>query len=185
MGTIPARNTILTVPNSSIPTLDDSDDDSVQQAASHIPELGTLIVNAGVGKYEPVTISPTTALASCLDVNLLGAHRTICASSSHAQRVASSSSPLPTGRPRCRPRQERSDCQGYTPSQRRRSACSRCRRTYRRPYTSRVGQGHGSNAGTRGMPPATSAKTILELVQGLKTEDSATFFQFDGEKLPW
>lgn len=39
--------------------------------------------------------------------------------------------------------------------------------------------------GSGGMPPATSAKAMVKLINGLTPEKSATFYKFDGEEMPW
>jgi NAD(P)-dependent dehydrogenase (short-subunit alcohol dehydrogenase family) len=77
IGTVRGTPTLKAVPNVQILTLDIADDASIEAAASSIPELDTLIINAGVGTRNPVTASSTADLEMYLDVNLLGPHRAI------------------------------------------------------------------------------------------------------------
>jgi NAD(P)-dependent dehydrogenase (short-subunit alcohol dehydrogenase family) len=77
IGTVRGTPTLKAVPNVQILTLDIADDASIEAAASSIPELDTLIINAGVGTRNPVTASSTADLEMFLDVNLLGPHRAI------------------------------------------------------------------------------------------------------------
>ncbi|PBK59970.1 NAD(P)-binding protein, partial [Armillaria solidipes] len=43
----------------------------------------------------------------------------------------------------------------------------------------------GSLAGEGGMQPSVSAKSIVDVVEGLKKDDNAKFFRFDGTLMPW
>ncbi len=42
----------------------------------------------------------------------------------------------------------------------------------------------GSLAGEGGMEPSVSAKSIVDVVEGLKKDDNAKFFRFDGTLMP-
>jgi NAD(P)-dependent dehydrogenase (short-subunit alcohol dehydrogenase family) len=43
----------------------------------------------------------------------------------------------------------------------------------------------GNIAGEGGMPVSESAAHILKIVEGLRLEDGAKFFNYDGTTLPW
>ncbi|KAJ6627599.1 hypothetical protein B0H10DRAFT_1940963 [Mycena sp. CBHHK59/15] len=178
-------------------TLDISDDDSVVHAASDVPELDTIIINAGMGKRDPVTTTSTAELAKYLNVNVLGPHRVIRAFlpalrarktrkiitiSSSSGSIGQQALPGSTGL-----------AGSYGVSK---AACNmlavQCNKELQDEgftvvpiHPGWVATDMGNAHGPGGMPPATSAKAILQLVDNLTTKDSATFFKFDGEKMPW
>ncbi|KAF7348643.1 hypothetical protein MVEN_01382400 [Mycena venus] len=80
IGTVRAPSAALdAVPNVKVLTLDLADEASIAQAASAIPELDALILNAGMGKRDPISATSTTDLGAYLNVNVLSSHRAVCA----------------------------------------------------------------------------------------------------------
>ncbi|KAJ7150869.1 hypothetical protein C8R43DRAFT_1005460 [Mycena crocata] len=197
IGTVRTQNPALDAPNVKIVTLDIADEESVARAASGIPELDTLIINAGMGKRDPVSATSTADLGTYLNVNVLGPHRAIRAflpalrarktrrvivitssSGSIGQQAAPGSGGL-------------AGSYGVSKAALNMLAVQFHKELKDEAFTvvpihpgwvaTDMGNAHGSG----GMPPATSAKAILKVVDGLTTKESATFYQFDGAKMPW
>ncbi|KAJ7889243.1 hypothetical protein B0H13DRAFT_1888079 [Mycena leptocephala] len=185
----PRNPTLDAVPNVQILTLDIADDASIEAAASSIPELDTLIINAGVGTRNPVTASSTADLETYLDVNLLGPHRTIRAflpalrarttrrivaisssSGSLAQQAAPGSGGL-------------AGCYGVSKAALNMLVVQCHKELHKEGFTvvpvhpGWVATDMGNQHGSGGMSPATSAKAILKLVDELTPEKSGTFYR--------
>ncbi|KAF7338791.1 hypothetical protein MSAN_02201600 [Mycena sanguinolenta] len=165
----------------------------IAKAASAIPELDTLIINAGMGMRDPVCVTSTVDLATYLDINVLGPHRAIraflpCPPGSLAQQALPGSIGL-------------AGCYGTSKAAlnmllvqfHNELQAEEPRFTVVPIHPGWVATDMGSQpqllamapGATGGMPPATSAKGILKVVDELTPEKSATFFKFDGEKMPW
>lgn len=205
IGTVRRPSAALdAIPNVKVVALDLADDDSISKAASALPELDTLIINAGMGQRDPVTSTSTADLATYLNVNVLGPHRAIraflpalrarktrriIAISSSSGCITQQALPGSIGLAGCYGTskaalnmlmvQFHNELQGEEP---------RFTVVPIHPgwvATDMGNQPHLLALGSGGMPPATSAKAILKLVDGLTPEQSATFYRFDGEKMPW
>ncbi|KAJ7096083.1 hypothetical protein C8R44DRAFT_813140 [Mycena epipterygia] len=180
-------------------TLDIADEESVAKAASEIPELDTLIINAGMGKRDPVTVTSTADLATYLNVNVLGPHRVIRAflpalrarktrriipitssSGSIGQQALPGSIGLAGSYGVSKAALNMLAVQCHNELQH-----EEPKFTVVPIHPGWVATDMGNAHGSGGMPPATSAKAILKLVDDLTPKKSATFYKFDGEEMPW
>ncbi|KAJ7715297.1 hypothetical protein DFH07DRAFT_862862 [Mycena maculata] len=198
IGTVRTPNPALDAPqNVKIIILDISDEESVAKAASEIPELDILIVNAGMGKRDPVTSTPTADLATYLNVNVLGPHRAIRAflpalrARKMRRIVLMSSSSGSIGQQALPGSIGLAGSYGVSKAALNMLAVQTHNELQTEGFTvvpvhpGWVATDMGNIHGSGGMPPATSAKAIIQLVDGLTPEKSATFYRFDGEKMPW
>ncbi|KAJ7484281.1 hypothetical protein FB451DRAFT_1231969 [Mycena latifolia] len=197
IGTVRASNSGLDVPNVKFITLDITDDESVAKAASEIPELDTLIINAGMGKRDPLTSTSTADLATYLTVNVLGPHRAIRAflpalRARKTRRIISISSTSGSIGQQALPGSTGlAGSYGVSKAALNMLAVQFHNELQGEGFTvvpvhpGWVATDMGNLHGSGGMPPATSAKAVLKVVDGLTPKDSATFYKFDGEKLPW
>ncbi|KAJ7636824.1 hypothetical protein FB45DRAFT_907430 [Roridomyces roridus] len=197
IGSVRATNAALDVPNATVLTLDISDDDSVLKAASQIPELDTLIINAGMGKKDPVTTTSTAELATYLNVNLLGPHRVIRAflpalrARKTRRIIVISSSSGSIGQQALPGSIGLAGCYGTSKAALNMLAVQTHNELQKEEFTvvpihpGWVATDMGNAHGPGGMSPETSAKAMLKLIDGLTTKESATFYRFDGEKMPW
>ncbi|KAJ7154567.1 hypothetical protein C8R46DRAFT_1117761 [Mycena filopes] len=178
-------------------TLDISDEESIANAAAAIPELDTVIINAGMGKRDPVTTTSTDVLSTYLDINVLGPHRVIRAllpalrARKTRRIVVISSSSGSIGQQALPGSKGLAGSYGVSKAALNMLAVQ-CNKelgdegfTVVPVHPGWVATDMGNAHGPGGMPPTTSAKAILKLVDGLTPKDSATFYQFDGEKMPW
>ncbi|KAJ7249388.1 hypothetical protein C8J57DRAFT_689101 [Mycena rebaudengoi] len=177
--------------------VDIGDDQSVIDAASTIPELDTIIINAGMGKRDPVTTTSSADLATYLNVNVLGPQRVIRAflpalRARNTRRIITISSTSGSiGQQALLGSFGLAGSYGVS-----KAACNMLvvqthNELQKEGFTvvpihpGWVATDMGIAHGPGGMPPATSAKAILDLVEGLTAKDSARFYKFDGETLPW
>ncbi|KAJ7655341.1 hypothetical protein B0H17DRAFT_1099250 [Mycena rosella] len=197
IGTVRDLNAALDVPNVKFIALDMTDDESVAKAASEIPEIDTLIINAGMGKRDPVTTISTADLGTYLTVNVLGPHRVIRAllpalRARKTRRIIAMSSTSGSLGGQALPGSI-GLAGAYGTSK---AALNMLSVQFHNELQSEgftivpvhpgwVDTDMGKLHGPGGMPPATSAKAIVKLVDGLTTKESATFYKFDGEKLAW
>ncbi|KAJ7753847.1 hypothetical protein B0H16DRAFT_1544126 [Mycena metata] len=178
-------------------TLDISDEESITKAASTIPELDTLIINAGVGKRDPVTTSSTDVLSTYLNINVLGPHRAIRAflpalrARKTRRIVVISSSSASLGGQALPGSAGLAGSYGVSKAALNMLAVQCHKELKDEGFTvvpvhpGWVATDMGNTHGPGGMPPATSAKAILKLVDGLTPKESATFYKFDGDTMPW
>ncbi|KAJ6469362.1 hypothetical protein C8R45DRAFT_1016802 [Mycena sanguinolenta] len=208
IGTVRSPSAALdAIPNVKILTLDLADDDSIAKAASSIPELDTLIINAGMGMRDPVSVTSTVDLATYLDINVLGPHRAIRAflpalRARNTRRIVAISSSSGSLTQQALPGSiGLAGCYGTSKAAlnmllvqfHNELQAEEPRFTVVPIHPGWVATDMGSQpqllamapGASRGMPPATSAKGILKVVDQLTPEKSATFFRFDGEKMPW
>ncbi|KAK3186810.1 hypothetical protein K4F52_004556 [Lecanicillium sp. MT-2017a] len=177
--------------------LDQSSADSVRAAAAQVKELDTLIVNAAMGDDEKLLSTSDERMAQYMDVNVTGALRVVKAflpalrarktrqivlvsstSGSLARQVnvkrgfvgpyAVSKAAL--NMVAVQLHNELHDDEGFTVVP---------------IHPGWVATDMGSIAGDGGMAPEKSAAGIIGVVQKLKPDDSATFFNYDGTTLPW
>ncbi|KAJ7207253.1 hypothetical protein GGX14DRAFT_636817 [Mycena pura] len=201
IGTIRTQSTAKPVPNVTFITLDITDERSIESAVRAIPEIDTLIINAGMGAKDPVTTISTARLAEYFDVNVLGPHRVIRAllPALRARRtrriVFISSSSGSIGQQALPGSVGLAGAYGVSKAALNMLAVQ-CHNELQRAgedpgftvvpiHPGWVATDMGGQHGPGGMPPATCAKAILKLVDTLSTENSATFYRFDGEQLPW
>ncbi|KAF7329244.1 hypothetical protein MKEN_00185100 [Mycena kentingensis (nom. inval.)] len=201
LGTVRTASSELAgrLPNVTFLPLDISSEESVAAAAASVPELDILIVNAGMGSRDPVTTTSTEKLATYLDVNVLGPHRVLRAflpalrkgKSKKIAFISSSSGSL--------------EIQA-TPTSIGLAGCYGTSKTALNMLMvqasnelNRAGEGFavisihpgwvatdmGNAHGPGGMPPADSARQMLELIGKVDTSKSGAFYRFDGEKMPW
>lgn len=205
IGTVRGPSAALdAIPNVKVVTLDLADDECILKAASTIPELDTLIINAGMGKRDPVSSTSTSDLATYFDINVLGPHRAIRAflpalRARHTRRIiAISSSSGSMGQQALPGSIGLAGCYGTSKAAlnmllvqfHNELQAEEPRFTVVPIHPGWVATDMGNHPhllalGSGGMPPATSAKGILKVVDELTPEMSATFYRFDGEKLPW
>ncbi|KAJ6599955.1 hypothetical protein DFH09DRAFT_627576 [Mycena vulgaris] len=197
IGTVRAANAALDVPNVKLITLDMTDDESMAKAASQIPEIDTLIINAGMGKRDPVTAISTVDLGTYLTVNVLGPHRAIRAflpalrARKTRRIIAISSTSGSIGQQALPGSAGLAGAYGVSKAALNMLTVQFHNELQHEGFTivpihpGWVATDMGNLHGSGGMPPDTSAKAILKVVDGLTTKESATFYKFDGEKLPW
>ncbi|KAF7365535.1 hypothetical protein MVEN_00426700 [Mycena venus] len=197
IGTVRSPSAALdAVPNIKVLTLDLADDESIAKAASMIPELDTLIINAGMGKRDPVSTTSTADLGTYLNINVLGPHRAIRAflPALHARKtrriIAISSSSGSIGQQALPGSVGLAGCYGTS-----KAALNMLMVQFHNELqkeeprftvvpihpgwvaTDMGNLPHLLALGSGGMPPATSAKGILKVVDELTPEKSATFYR--------
>ncbi|KAF8217634.1 hypothetical protein K438DRAFT_1556115 [Mycena galopus ATCC 62051] len=205
IGTVRGGNAALDAfLNVKVVTLDLVDDESIAKAASTIPELDTLIINAGMGKRDPVSSTSTADLSTYFDINVLGPHRVIRAflpalrARKTRRIIAISSTSGSLGQQALPGSVGLAGCYGTS-----KTALNMLMVQFHNELqaeqprftvvpihpgwvaTDMGNQSHLMSLGSGGMPPATSARGILKVVEELTPEKSATFYRFDGEKVPW
>ncbi|KAJ6572200.1 hypothetical protein B0H19DRAFT_1065172 [Mycena capillaripes] len=185
------------IPNVKFITLDITDDESIAKAASAIPELDTLIINAGMGNRDPVTVTSTADLSTYLHVNVLGPHRAIRAflpalrARKTRRIITMSSSSGSIGQQALPGSTGLAGCYGVSKAALNMLTVQFHKELHQEGFTTVpihpgwVATDMGNQHGSGGMPPATSAKAMLQLIHGLTPEKSATFYKFDGEEMPW
>ncbi|KAJ7062354.1 hypothetical protein C8F01DRAFT_128432 [Mycena amicta] len=179
--------------------MDITNEESILATEKSVPELDILIVNAAMGARDPVTETSTETLATYLDVNVLGPHRAIRAflPALRARKtrkiivIASSSGSLT--------QQAVPESGGLAGSYGVSKAALNMLAVQTSKELNKAGEGFivvpihpgwvatdmGNQHGPGGQLPEEAAKKILELVGRLESGDSATFYKFDGEKMPW
>ncbi|KAJ7512368.1 hypothetical protein B0H11DRAFT_1950869 [Mycena galericulata] len=197
IGTVRSPNAALDASNIRTVTLDVTDDDSIAKAASEIPELDTIIINAGTGRRAPVTATSTADLSTFLTVNVLGPHRVIRAflpalrARKTRRIIILSSSSASLGQQALPGSTGLAGCYGVSKAALNMLAVQTHNELQKEAFTvvpihpGWVATDMGNQHGVGGMPPETSAKAIVKLVAGLTPKESATFYKFDGEKMPW
>lgn len=181
-------------------SIDITDDASVAAAAAQIPTLDILVVNAAIGNAEKILKTSTERLGEYMEVNVIGTHRVVTAflpalhrgkakkivivssqSASMERQIGAKrgfSGPYAVSKAACNMlavqyHNELNDGQGATPF------------VVVAVHPGWVATDMGKLAGDGGMDPAVSAKGVVDLVLGLRVEDSAGFFAWDGSRLPW
>ncbi|KAJ7154579.1 hypothetical protein C8R46DRAFT_1117798 [Mycena filopes] len=199
IGTVRSRSGALDhLPSTvEILTLDMADEDSITKAAATIPELDTVIINAAVGNRDPVTTSSTDVLSTYLNVNVLGPHRAIRAflpalrARKTRRIIVISSSSASIGGQALPGSKGLAGSYGVSKAALNMLAVQCHKELGEEGFTvvpvhpGWVATDMGNAHGPGGTPPATAAKAILKLVDGLTPKDSATFYKFDGETMPW
>lgn len=177
-------------------TLDVTDDASVETAARDITEIDVLIVNAGAPAKKLLASSPAE-LSEILDINVVGPYRVIRAflpvlRTRQTRRIIIISSQSGSLELQARPNSTGlGGAYGVS-----KAACNMLAVQYHNELKAEqftvvpihpgwVATDMGNMHGDGGMPPAECAKQVLEVVDNLKLEDSATFFNYDGKKMPW
>lgn len=177
--------------------LDQASSTSVADAASCVKELDVLILNAAMGDDEKLLATSGERFQEYLDVNITGVFRVVKAflpalrvGKSHRIVLVSSTSgsmALQNGAQA-----------GFTgPYAVTKAACNmlavQLHNELHKPEGFTVVMIHpgwvatdmGNLAGDGAIPVSESAHGVLAGIQGLKTEDSAKFFSFNGTILPW
>ncbi|KAJ7065979.1 hypothetical protein B0H15DRAFT_872502 [Mycena belliarum] len=197
IGTVRIPNAALDLPNVRFVTLDVTDEESVAKAASEIPEIDTLIINAGMGKRDPVLTTSTADLATYLDVNVLGPHRAIRAflpalRARKTRRIIPISSTSGSIGQQAMPGSGGlAGAYGVSKAALNMLAVQFHKELQKEGFTvvpvhpGWVATDMGNRHGTGGMPPATSAQAIAKLVDGLTAKESTTFYQWDGKVVAW
>jgi len=196
IGTVRQPTPALDKLNVKTVTLDITDDASVEAAAREITEIDTLIINAGVPAKKLLVSSPAE-LSDVLGVNVVGPHRVIRAflpalRARKTRRIVIISSQSGSIEIQARPNSMGlAGVYGVS-----KAACNMLTVQYHNELKAEeftvvsihpgwVATDMGNLVGDGGMPPAECAKQLLNVVDNLKLEDSAKFFRYDGEKMPW
>lgn len=185
------------LPNVRPITLDQSSSASVSAAAAHVPELDALILNGAIGDPEALLSTSEARLAEYFDVNVVGLLRVVQAflpalrarktrkivlvsstSGSLARQVNAKvgfSGPYAVSKAAANMlavqlHNELHDSEGFTVVM---------------VHPGWVKTDMGTKAGDGGITAAESAEGILRLVESLKQDDSAKFFDYKGDVLPW
>ncbi|KAK0187183.1 hypothetical protein F5146DRAFT_766206 [Armillaria mellea] len=191
-----------TTPLEGIDTLTDVDitsDTSITKAAQHplVQSLDIIIVNAAIGGLDALIDSSPPILESYLATNVIGPHRVVSAflpalrrgrdkkiifisSSAGSFKIAES----PT-------RMVRSGVYSVSKAALNMLAVQYADELKEEEFIvvpvhpGWVATDMGSLAGEGGMEPSLSAKSVVDIVEGLKKDDTANFFRFDGTLMPW
>ena len=177
--------------------LDQSSPDSVKAAAAQVKELDTIIVNAAIGDNEKLLNTSDERMAEYMDVNVTGVLRVVKAflpalrarKTRQILLVSSTSGSLASqvnvkggfmgpyavskaalNMVAVQLHNELHAAEGFTV-------------VPIHPGWVATDMGRISRDG--GMPPEKSAAGIIGVLQKLKLNDSATFFNYDGTTLPW
>ncbi|KAJ6470230.1 hypothetical protein C8R47DRAFT_988789 [Mycena vitilis] len=198
IATVRTPNAALgAIPNVKILTLDITDEESIAKAAAALPELDTLIINGAMGNRDPVTATSTPDLATYLNVNVLGPHRVIRAllpalRARKTRRIITISSSSGSLALQATPGSGGlAGCYGLSKAALNMMTVQFHKELKQEGFTvvpihpGWVATDMGNQHGDGGMPPATSAKGILTVIDGLSPEKSATFYQFDGKQMQW
>ncbi|KAK7038890.1 hypothetical protein VNI00_010524 [Paramarasmius palmivorus] len=187
--------------------LDITDDTSIHTAASSIPALDILIVNAAFGgDPERLTDVSPERLLEYLQPNVVGVHRVVRAflpslrkgegvkkiilissyqgsleGQKHASAEESYSGPYSVSKAAMNMLavQYHNELNGYT------KEVDERRFVVVPIHPGWMATDMGKKGGDGGQDPRISAKGIVGVVNGLKKEDSAVFYQWDGKVLPW
>ncbi|KAJ2983955.1 hypothetical protein NQ176_g315 [Zarea fungicola] len=178
-------------------TMDVSSATSIREAACAVSTLDTLIVNAAIGDDEALLETSDERLAEYLDVNVRGVLRVVkaflpalkarktrqivfitSASGSFGFQVNAkfgfkgpySVSKAALNMVAVQLHNELHDSEGFTVVP---------------IHPGWVNTDMGRIAGDGGMPPSKSAAGILSVIEKLKPQDSATFYNYDGTVLPY
>lgn len=176
--------------------LDQTDDASVTSAAALVPEVDTLIINAAIGYDELLKDISSSRLAEYLDTNVVGPQRVVnaflpalLARSTRKIVFLSSTAASLSGQVN-----ETFGLRGpYAVSK---AAANMVMVQY---HNELGGQGFtvvsvhpgwvatemGNLAGEGGMSTETSVGYVLKIVNGLRKEDGAKYFSYDGSLLAW
>jgi NAD(P)-dependent dehydrogenase (short-subunit alcohol dehydrogenase family) len=176
--------------------LDQTDDASVTSAAALVPEVDTLIINAAIGYDELLKDISSSRLAEYLDTNVVGPQRVVnaflpalLARSTRKVVFLSSTAASLSGQVN-----ETFGLRGpYAVSK---AAANMMMVQY---HNELGGQGFtvvsvhpgwvatemGNLAGEGGMSTETSVGYVLKIVNGLRKEDGAKYFNYDGSLLAW
>ncbi|KAK0473570.1 hypothetical protein IW261DRAFT_1657391 [Armillaria novae-zelandiae] len=168
-----------TAPLEGIDTLTDVDitsDTSITKAAQHplVQNLDVIIINAAIGGLDALTATSPPILESYLATNVIGPHR--------VGSFKSTQSPTWMWRTGV-----------YSVSK---AALNMLAVQYADELKEEgfvvvpvhpgwVATDMGSLIGEGGMEPSVIAKSIVDIVEGLKKDDNAKFFRFDGTLMPW
>ncbi|KAK0436432.1 hypothetical protein EV421DRAFT_1124523 [Armillaria borealis] len=201
----PSTTVIATVrsfiPLEGVDTLTDVDissDDSIATAAQHplVQDLDVIIINAAMGAPGRLLSTSTDTLAEYLSTNVVGPHRVVSAFLPALRRgkdkkivfISSLAGSLHT--------QIGNSFGLMGPYTVTKAGCNMLAVQYHNELEKEgfivvpvhpgwVATDMGKQLGDGGIEPRVSAQGVVRVVEGLKREDSAKFFQFDGTPLPW
>ncbi|KAJ3494936.1 hypothetical protein NLG97_g3754 [Lecanicillium saksenae] len=184
-------------PNIQSITMDQSSAKSINEAARSIAALDTLIINAAMGDDEQLLDTPDERMAQYMDVNVTGVLRIVKAflpalkarktrqivlvsstSGSLARQVNAKSgfkgpyavSKAALNMIAVQLHNELHESDGFTVVP---------------IHPGWVATDMGRISGDGGMPASKSASGILSVIEKLKPQNSATFYNYDGTTLPW
>lgn len=183
-------------PNVKYITLDITDDASVTAAAKSIPELDTLIINAAMGDDDHLLSTSSDQLTAYLNTNVIGPHRIIrsflpCLLARKTRKIIVISSTSGSNE------LQRGAKFGFLgPYAVSKAALNMLAVQYHNELSGKgfivvpihpgwVATDMGNIAGEGGMKVEDSVRGMLEVVGGLKEDDSAKFWKYDGTILPW
>ncbi|TRM70246.1 hypothetical protein BD626DRAFT_391779 [Schizophyllum amplum] len=189
----------LAISGARILELDMMDHASVAAAAAQLPPFDVLIANAAIGGDDRLLAASTARLSAYLEANVVGTHRVVRACLPRLREgkekkivlVSSLSGSLQTCVNKLR---------GFRgPYAVTKAAVNMLAVQYHNELNCEGKEGFivvpihpgwvstdmGRITGDGGMPPADSARGIVNVVWGLQPEDSAKYLQWDGQVLPW
>ncbi|KAK0447408.1 uncharacterized protein EV420DRAFT_1647734 [Desarmillaria tabescens] len=201
----PSTTVIATVrgsiPLEGIDTLTDVDissDDSIAKAAQHplVQVLDMIIVNAAMGTPGRLLSTSTDTLSEYLSTNVVGPHRVVSAFIPALRRGRDKKIVFISSRAGSMHTQIGNSFGLMGPYTVTKAGCNMLAVQYHNELEKEgfivvpvnpgwVATDMGNLVGNGGMEPKDSAKGIVRVVEGLKREDSAKFFQFDGTLVPW
>lgn len=177
-------------------TLDQSDSASITAAASRIPELDTLIVNAAIGSDEKILSTSAERLAEYVDVNAIGPLRVVQAflpalKARRTRKILLVSSE--SGSMALQINAKGGFLGPYAVSKAALNmiAVQLHNELHDQGFTvvplhpGWVATDMGNAGGSGAMPVPESARGILDVLEKLKHEDSAKFYAWNGSTLPW
>ncbi len=177
--------------------LDQSSADSVKAAAAQVKELDTLIINAAMGDNEKLLSTSDDRMAQYMDINVTGVLRVVKAFLPALRARKTRQIVLVSSTSGSLARQVNVKSGFVGPYAVSKAALNMVAVQLHNEL--HAGEGFtvvpihpgwvatdmGRLSGDGGMPPEKSAAGILSVVQKLKLDDSATFFNYDGTTLPW
>lgn len=185
------------LPNVKILTLDQTSASSVQEAATLVPELDTIILNGAIGGPEKILSTSEDRLQQYLDTNVIGVFRIVQAFLPALRAGKSRKIVFISSQSGSMERQVDAK-RGFTgPYAVSKAACNMLAVqlhnelheaegfTVVTMHPGWIATDMGKLAGDGGMPVSKSAEGVLKVVESLKFEDSAKFLGFDGSTLPW
>ncbi|KAH8704151.1 hypothetical protein BGW36DRAFT_313715 [Talaromyces proteolyticus] len=177
-------------------TLDQRSNTSIAAAASQIPELDTLIINAAIGKDEKLLDTTDTRLAEYFDVNAIGALRIVQAFLPALKARKTRKILLISSQSGSMARQINATGGFRGPYAVSKAALNMIavqlhNELHEEGFTvvplhpGWVATDMGNEAGSGAMPIPKSVEGILHVLEKVTLEDSAKFYLWDGAILPW